>query len=133
MSKLYQFMITNTLWINEKQVIHKIKQLIQNGEKVSETHILCLSKIHEFIQKQKKFKRIYEDEINYFMSNNKLFYEKLCLKIKNTIIVQKCLINIEKEMEITEIIATICVKKHLPLHSMSKNIFSFIKIKFDYD
>tara|TARA_B100002052_G_scaffold145955_1_gene133289 strand:- start:321 stop:701 length:381 start_codon:yes stop_codon:yes gene_type:complete len=126
-------MITNTLWINEKQVIHKIKQLIQNGEKVSETHILCLSKIHEFIQKQKKIKCIYGDEINYFMSNSKLFYKKLCLKIENTGIVQKCLINIQKEMEITEIISIICVKKNLPKNCISKNIFTFLKINFEYD
>ncbi len=128
-------MITNTLWINEKKVIHKIKQLIKNGEKVSETHILCLSKIHEFIQKQKKRKRIYdEDEItSNFMSNYKLSYERLCLKIENTRIVQKCLINIQNEMEITEIISIICVKKNLPKNCISKNIFTFIKIKFEYD
>ena len=135
MTKLYEFMRINILWLNDKTVINKIKDLIRNDEKILETNNFTKENICKFIKKQKKRDLIYSEyqTLSHLNGNYQEYYKKLLLKIENAKIIKECLINIENEMKLTEIISTICVKKFLPNYSISKHIFSFVKEIHDYD
>ena len=135
MTKLYEFMRINILWLNDKTVINKIKDLIRNDKTILETNNFVKENICKFIKKQKKRDLIYSEyqTLSHLIDNSQEYSKKLLLKIENAKIIKECLINIENEMNLTEIISTICVKKFLPNYSISKHIFSFVKEIHDYD
>jgi len=135
MTKLYEFIRINILWLNDKTVINKIKDLIRNDKTILETNNFVKENICKFIKKQKKRDLIYSEyqTLSHLIDNSQEYSKKLLLKIENAKIIKECLINIENEMKLTEIISTICVKKFLPNYSISKHIFSFVKEIHDYD
>jgi len=115
-SKLYNLASKEHLF-DEKYARNEAKKLIRNGESVTNALTNCLLRLENYRIKCKK------------NPSRALSYEihtSICRKIQTAYDIHRWIINIDKEMEITNIIVVICVAKNIPRNCISKVILDYL-------